>query len=138
METKRKKRIFVLMKKCLIITSLAVYLFSTTELHELLKIPVLIEHFLEHKEENHQLSLLDFLHDHYAHQDSTDDDSEHQLPFKSHPESFYMTSFIAILPEFPIAEPKMVFEEAKKFDLKRIQFTPNHNLTAIWQPPKQA
>jgi hypothetical protein len=51
---------FVLVKKLLPILFLSIYLVSVTELHELFKLPQLVEHFIEHKTEDKQTTFLDF------------------------------------------------------------------------------
>lgn len=48
------------MKKMFAIFFLSVYLISTTELSQLLKFPILVEHFIEHKEKNLEYLLLTF------------------------------------------------------------------------------
>ncbi|MEI8137335.1 MAG: hypothetical protein WCH21_08430, partial [Bacteroidota bacterium] len=51
-----------------------------------MKLPVLIEHFIEHKEKDTKLSVFKFLTNHYAQEDDHDGDEEREmdLPFKSH------------------------------------------------------
>lgn len=55
-----------------------------TELHQLFKLPILFEHFAEHKERNTTVSFVDFLAMHYWGDDldDNDDDRDMQLPFK--------------------------------------------------------
>ena len=73
---------FVMVKKLLPIFLLSIYLVSVTELHELFKLPQLVEHFIEHKAEDKQTTFLDFLVLHYS---NSDDGGEHSnLPFKAH------------------------------------------------------
>ena len=64
---------------------LAIYLLGATELSQLLKIPLLIEHYTEHKLDNGNLSLLSFMYMHYVGDDgdSTDEQKDQNLPFKS-------------------------------------------------------
>lgn len=61
-------------------------LFTQTELHEFSKLPEFIKHFTEHRSENKNLSLMDFLKLHYFNGDvkDTDYDQDMKLPFKSH------------------------------------------------------
>jgi hypothetical protein len=60
------------------------YLFSTTEAYQVLKFPVILEHFHEHQKENKNITFLEFLDIHYMHGSPIDDDYERdmQLPFK--------------------------------------------------------
>jgi hypothetical protein len=59
---------------------------ANTELHQFLKLPVLIHHFLEHKEESPSSTFAGFIYshyqDHFDHPDQGDNDHEN-LPFKS-------------------------------------------------------
>src|SRR5690606_38030001 len=74
------------MKKMFAIFFLSIYLISTTEFSQLLKFPILIEHFIEHKEKNPKLSVVDFLVLHYNnhlenHPRDDDYDQDQKLPF---------------------------------------------------------
>jgi len=61
------------------------FILSTTELHQFLKLPVLLKHFQVHKKQDKSLSLLDFLVLHYSqdHPIDNDDSDDNQLPFKN-------------------------------------------------------
>jgi hypothetical protein len=43
-----------------------IYLFSATELNQLLKLPVLFSHFIEHQKQDPLISFGEFLYHHYA------------------------------------------------------------------------
>jgi hypothetical protein len=125
----------VVLKKFIAILLLNVYVLTATEFHQLFKLSFLIEHYLEHKEHNQDLSLLNFLDNHYANQHA-EDEAHHQLPFKSadhcmgntlaivfcqHP---FQTSFHT----YPVDITAITFEQE--------QFISSAYLSAIWQPPK--
>lgn len=78
----------------LIIFSLALLLItSSTELHQFMKIPFLLQHFHDHKNEDPSLSLLAFLKIHYTdnhHPDDNDDREDNELPFKSAGNIFHL------------------------------------------------
>ncbi len=60
---------------------------SGTELHEVLRLPVLWRHFNEHKALNPEMSFYSFLELHYANSQSSthpENETDHNLPFKSH------------------------------------------------------
>ena len=78
-------RNFYLLKKLVTIFVFAVYLFSVTEAHQLLKLPVIFQHYAEHKTENDKISFLEFLAMHYLHGSPNDKDRDRdmQLPFKT-------------------------------------------------------
>lgn len=54
------------------------------QLAQLVKLPVLVQHFQEHRERDSRVTLLEFLAMHYWGQDINDDDDarDRQLPFK--------------------------------------------------------
>ena len=113
-------------------------MFSTTELYQTLKLPFLIEHFIEHKEQNKNLTLWKFLCMHYTPETVNDGDYEKdmKLPFKTH---FHMNyaNFTADLPTqnltFPVLSP---FIEAKIVNGYQPTFLTSSYLSSIWQPPK--
>lgn len=128
------------MKKLIAIFFLTLYLCSTTEASQLLKIPVVFEHFKEHRLEDHSISPLQFLALHYLHGSPRDKDYDRdmQLPFKTHSDCL-----VAIAPAFV---PKTVeLQTIPAIDLPRQenyvvddQVFISAYLSRIWQPPKQA
>ncbi len=112
-----------------------------TEVHQLLKAPKLVEHFLEHKNEDKGLTLISFLEMHYLNGFTKDADYEKdmKLPFKTTQDNCF--SFVVVLPtpeKFElIGEPiGDNFQSAKILQKNQI-FISNY-LSAIWQPPKIA
>ncbi|WP_442787765.1 hypothetical protein [Flavobacterium suncheonense] len=127
-----------MMKKSVVIALLSLYLLGTTPLGELLKFPVLIEHFTEHKKNNPKMNFWDFLCLHYSKNShhGKDLDRDMQLPFKvlSH-----NTSDLAF---FPAADaeselPVKNIPAGKKQSLVYTGFIyTSIYLSSIWQPPK--
>ena len=62
------------MKKYISILFIAIYLFSALQMNEYLKIPILVEHFNEHQLENPNLTLWNFICNHYSHGEVFDAD----------------------------------------------------------------
>lgn len=127
------------MKKFLAISFLTLYLFSSTELHQLLKLPFLVEHFIEHKEQNKDITLWQFLCLHYAEKNVMDADYEKdmKLPFKSH--DCCGNSIVAYITEaIPVFlfKEKPVYHEAKSFSIYEEAFCISSFHSNIWQPPK--
>jgi len=128
---------FGALKKRITFTILVLYLFSTTEFREILKLPVLFQHFNEHKQLNHHLSFFGFIYDHYNSVPHTDNDQErdNQLPFKT----IDMSSFLT--PAIPVSNLNN-FEKAVKIIIKNDAFhytegyIPSPDTGKIWQPPK--
>ncbi len=130
--------IFVKVRKIISIFFLVIYLLSTTQLSELLKLPILVQHFIEHKEENKNLSFLGFLEIHYAHGSphDADYDKDMKLPFKSITHSNISSiSFCTPLPNFK-HNPIIYYKSNKKI-FSTYSFTYSSAfLSSIWQQPK--
>jgi hypothetical protein len=125
-------------KKNISVFFLSIYLLSTTQLSELLKLPLLIQHFTEHQKETKDISFLIFLKMHYFNGDpkDADYDKDMKLPFKTTHVNTSISTYIAF--------------ESQSFQLKRQIYTElkirvftifdswysNSYLNAIWQPPK--
>ena len=135
------------MKKAIAILLLTTYLFSTTELSQLLKLPALVNHFIEHQDENKDLTLWEFMDIHYAHGIVKDADYEKdmKLPFKTM-ENFSIQISIAVPPSFIVSSfyltsfvisNKNIYTYLKKDThiLSNDSLTAVH-LSSIWQPPR--
>ncbi len=126
------------MKKAIAILLLTTYLFSTTELSQLLKLPALVNHFIEHQDENKDLTLWEFMDIHYAHGIVKDADYEKdmKLPFKTM-ENFSIQLSIAVPPSFIVISNKNIYTYLKKDThiLSNDSLTAVH-LSSIWQPPR--
>jgi hypothetical protein len=111
--------------------------FSATELNQFFKLPILFEHFSEHKTENKNITFLQFLKIHYQgnHAPDSDDLKDKRLPFKSHGNSF-STQIFAVLPAFSEIEIPVFSDNNKSVALQKNQFIPTLQLESIWQPPK--
>lgn len=72
------------MRKYFAIILLVFYLFSSTELSQVIKLPIFIEHFKEHSAANPKLTLFGFIKLHYFNGDRCSDyETNMKLPFKS-------------------------------------------------------
>ena len=117
---------------------LIVYLLSATATSEFLKIPLLVHHYYDHKDENRNITLIEFLSLHYYTEDGTDKDAmeDNQLPFKSC-ENASTVSFISLTPPPSI---ELVAEFEKKscttFGVSNPLLPPSGFMATIWQPPR--
>lgn len=110
---------------------------STTEFSQVLKMPLLVEHFIEHRHENKNITLYQFLYMHYAMGDVHDADyaKDMKLPFKTHDNclasiiNFYLPS-----QKVDITKP-VQFIENQHFKRQEI-FLQSTFLSNIWEPPK--
>ncbi len=128
------------MKKFIAISFLLVYLFATTEAKQLLKLPLVFQHFKEHQKENKAISFLHFLKIHYLQGSPRDKDynRDMQLPFKT--SNDYISSvtpgFLPLINQFSI-EGHVRIPEMERF-INRSQFVSSSYLSNIWQPPKSS
>lgn len=127
------------MKKWFSITMLLIYVFSMTEMHQLLKAPLLVEHYFEHKSENKGMTIISFLELHYLNGNVFDKDYEKdmKLPFKSVQETCY--SQVLIIPSSGFEIPAVhsfCLELKSKETIKRSQVFISNYFSSIWQPPK--
>ena len=127
------------MKKLISVAILSLYLISATELYQLLKMPLLIEHFIQHREENKSITLFSFLQMHYFDGDKKDADYEQdmKLPFKTHCENAHHT-YLALIPQKPTVADKKAHAEPRTFLIHKEIFLTSSYLSGIWQPPKFA
>lgn len=124
------------MRQTLSILFLLLYITAYTEVHQLLKLPVLFTHFTEHKGSEANLTFLDFVSMHYF-TDTVDGDyaRDQQLPFKGN-DCLNNPAPIAMLPylfsnnltiSFRLLSTKTLFEVSQR--------TTDFHIS-VWQPPK--
>lgn len=125
------------MKRIIAISLITCFLVSTTELCQLLKLPKLIEHFAQHREQNSDLSFQAFLNLHYLidHGKDADYQEDMQLPFKTFqtPINSNYTGFIAHhiyytpMQSFAIVKtpPLLINDEISDFIV----------YNSVWRPP---
>ncbi|HET6543492.1 MAG TPA: hypothetical protein VFG46_23570 [Chryseolinea sp.] len=125
------------MRRASAISLLLLYFLANTELRELVRMPILFEHFSEHKQRNKHVSFLDFIVLHYfsGHLKDADFERDQQLPFRgihweelSAPAALPVESFEEPLPEISYAILNVGIY-VSRFYSSLFQFT-------IWQPPK--
>lgn len=117
---------------------LIVYLFSATEASQLLKLPLLFSHFIEHQQKEPSMSFGKFLHHHYAidHGDDGDTATDNKLPFKSHDKCWSFVFPISIFHTIQLSQIKTTFIEKKKILISSSANIFSAYLSTIWQPPR--
>lgn len=129
---------FETVKQILAVSLLFIHLFTATELYQLLKFPLLLQHFSEHKQQESDLSFWSFLKVHYADNIVADEDHDQdmKLPFKSD-DGCINTSITAVI-ACPLSEMilKPFTNPTKIFFSYSESFLPSSFLSNIWQPPK--
>lgn len=119
---------------------LILYLFSFTSLREIVKIPVLVDHYFHHLGEHPDMSLKEFFTMHYLHGIIVDEDFEQdmQLPFKSVDLSNF--NIVGVynhnIKQYPLT---FISGKIQKAITPRYSFLyQNPNLANIFHPPKEA
>ena len=123
------------MKNLILIISSVIFLSSSTELHELFRLPLLLEHYSKHCSEDRHLSLIDFLEIHYSanHPNDQDDDDDNQLPFKSKGNLIHVDTGVSFPWE---AEEKQNFFPAKNLIILYAEDVPVNRSFSIFRPPR--
>jgi len=116
---------------------LLILLLNNTTICQLLKLPVLVAHFMEHKQLNAGISFTEFLSMHYwgTDMDDHDEDRDQQLPFKTVNILTAHSSFIPIQRWLPVQEaydlPVNTSYPSQGNDL-----LPNPTTGALFRPPR--
>lgn len=124
------------MQRWVSIFMLFVLSLSGTELHEVLRFPLLWSHYSEHKAEDWDTSFLEFIEFHYSGSDSSDSDNhtDANLPFKPHEcgTIFQYSEWKSVEWEIvPYSEPRLfgvLFHGSMNL--------PSGYSGAVWQPPQ--
>jgi hypothetical protein len=117
---------------------LFIYIQPTGAVRELFKLPLLVEHYVDHQEEKSGMGLVSFLVSHYCTEDGTDYDADEdsRLPFKSSDQIFSAGS-IAISPPASsdiLTRPDLSI--VRNYAVMNDGNIPTDHLDAIWQPPR--
>lgn len=108
-------------------------------MRELVKLPVLFQHYFEHKELNNQITFLNYVVDHYNEVPHTDNDEErdNQLPFKSTTTQTACVQSSLAIPQNHQILVKVPVRPLIKLDAPYVEYyIPNSYQSKIWQPPK--
>lgn len=115
---------------------LSAYLLSTTELFQLLKLPILFEHFAEHKELDRDMSFFGYLIHHYVgHEPDGDWATDMKLPFMQLTDGGNLSA--SLTPNFVNFHfSRVVLANVKLFSAYQDNNLVSDYLDTIWQPPK--
>ncbi len=100
--------------------------------------PILVDHYFDHNEENKNTTLISFLYAHYCIEDGTDIDAaeDKELPFKS-TDQINNIHFSSLTPPFISYCIQKTFRLKIENHIDRDEtHLPNQYLDAIWQPPR--
>jgi hypothetical protein len=112
---------------------LVLHLGLFTEFDELLRLPILVEHFIEHREKVPEISFLQFLAMHYK-TDVAHDATDMELPFKDCSNSLAIPSFA--LPEQKVYLSAEIPAHTRVYFSTYISFVSSSALDEIFQPPR--
>lgn len=123
------------MRNIFIISLFSLYTLISTHLIELIKLPKMYEHYLDHKSDDHSIDFTTFLKIHYSSSKEAFNNDHEDLPFKS-------IKAINIFSQVIIPDPYLIniISYSDLLFLERIsQYSPKYSfsyLDAIWQPPR--
>ena len=122
------------MNKLIVYFLISVFMCANTSIGQLLKVPNLIEHFKEHKNEltTDSISFIDYIISHYSKNAENNHDHE-DLPFKTLDNSS-STLFAFSIITYQIQVVKSIISTQKKFFYNK-SFKSNL-IASIWLPPK--
>ena len=123
------------MKRLLAISLVVLYVNSNTEFHELFRLPLLVEHFIEHKKLVGDISFWEFLAMHYNSNTSHDADDS-RLPFKDPTHSFTAPTLAVPIHKI-ILRDNLLIAEVSHISSHKESFIASH-LSDIFQPPRLA
>ncbi len=122
-------------KRIFAVALLLLYVNSYTEFHETLRLPILLEHYSEHRQLVNDMSFWEFLVMHYK-TDVAHDDHDNSLPFKHNCLSF-ATSPVT-LPALRIlligSTPLTIVSHCSSYSEAPV----GSHLTEIFQPPRHS
>lgn len=130
---------FERLKRLIHIFLIGIYFSCSTELKEMFKLPILFQHFYEHKALDSKMTFLGYLEHHYSDVPHTDNDADrdNQLPFKTN--DLFAGSVLspAVAPHFGIQMKKA----SQLIVIQKIRVNNDHidvlaYTEKIWQPPK--
>ena len=114
------------------------YLASFCEMKQVAKLPNLIEHYISHKIENHDISVFAFLKMHYLDEQKVDKDYDEdmKLPFKTHDLSS-ISIVLNIPPEkttINLKRPLVFVDDSNNFSYSEKYYS--SVFQKIWEPPQ--
>ncbi len=122
------------MRKHAAIVFLILHFFTATELHQLMRMPLLLSHFTEDRQDT-ALNLWDFLALHYASESHQSQEPHESLPFQGS----CKISLLALWVEVPDLEGialKDLHERVTEKNVLPGSILPSHAGQSIWQPPR--
>jgi hypothetical protein len=130
------------LKKIIAIFFLSIFLCANTEIGQLLKLPTLVQHYFEHRNNKNDdelgISFISFLKNHYNQNSHHASDAKHShknLPFKTCNCQSFNTMMVLL------QQPIFLLHHTAIISIIQITFYAEQHYTSksfgsIWQPPK--
>ncbi|MBX2888897.1 MAG: hypothetical protein KF829_09660 [Ferruginibacter sp.] len=125
------------MRRLVVISFLFIFLSANTAFGELLKLPLLMQHYTEHTQEESAISFIHFLAEHYTGKVNHQHNNHHHdnLPFKTL--NAHCGSVISLIPNPIFSLQKQIFPEDNASIPTYLQSNyADAYLNGIWQPPR--
>ena len=116
------------------IVFLLLHFFTATELHQLVRFPLLLTHYTEHQK-SASLNLWDFLVLHYATESHQAQESHESLPFQGSCKISLLAIWVAV-PDLQGINIKVSHKGAAEKIVLPSLMLPSHSGQSIWQPPR--
>lgn len=125
------------LKKTIGILLLCIYLFGATDAYQLLKLPLLVSHYEQHKYENPRITLIQFFKMHYNGEIKIDSDFQQdmQLPFKTHETECCLTLNIIVPPQIQVTQ-QLHEPVANEYNVLNDDVPSSLITQSIFQPPR--
>lgn len=114
-----------------------IFIFHLTAFDQLLKLPNLVTHYLEHQERDCHISVMDFLCMHYWGKDidDNDEDRDRELPYKTVDVHALHHSFV------PLAKAVTIKQQDYSqilidYPILKDNYLPEPTLKALFKPPR--
>lgn len=121
------------MRRLAAIGMLVLHLGMFTEMNEIMRLPILVEHYLEHRSLAPEMSFIQFLAAHYK-TNVAHDSTDMELPFKRCEHSVATPTFTVAEVKFDLLPPTP--SGPQKFYSNYISLIPTSGLDEIFQPPR--
>lgn len=127
------------MKRIGAIILMLVMLVTSTALQQVFKLPLLVNHYFDHKQIDSRTTVFGFLKLHYFDEEDgldADDTTDQKLPFKS--VTHYIPPTVINAPPHIAPIGEIVVHQSGTAQHRPVQktFITSHILSRIWQPPK--
>ncbi|WP_124642732.1 hypothetical protein [Amniculibacterium aquaticum] len=130
------------MKKWISYILIVVYLFTFSEVKQLLKIPNLIEHYFTHSQKDSSTTIFSFLKMHYLEDHGKDADykEDMKLPFKTHDNQCHAISSSTTTPpkSFEFSFENHFYAESTKSNFGYIESITSQKIHSVFRPPVRA